>query len=180
MAGRRGTGSLRPTPAAVAPRRHAPIRWRSIARGRAMSEERREASVPDSAEPGAPPDLASSPPPAVEMGSAAAEPVDEGSAPLRRRPRTLRIPDDEVSRPRDGLDAAPDGERRPSDRPGSNRPPSNRPPSVEPASLEPVSVALVPMRIITINPPPPPEIEIAEPDISEPDIPDDVPTPRDV
>jgi SAM-dependent methyltransferase len=34
------------------------------------------------------------------------------------------------------------------------------------------------MRIITINPPPAPEIEIAEPDIPDPDISDDMPTPR--
>ncbi len=136
-----------------------------------MSEERRAASVPDPAESGALPDLASSPPPANEMG--ASEPVDEGSAPLRRRPRTLRIPDDEVSRPHDGVDAPEDGERRTSDRPAPNRPPSNRPPAVDPAPLEPVSVALVPMRIITINPPPAPEVEIVSSEI-----PDDASTPR--
>jgi SAM-dependent methyltransferase len=136
-----------------------------------MSEERRAASVPDSAEPGALPDLASSPPPAIEIG--ASEPIDGGSAPLRRRPRTLRIPDDDVSRPHDGADAPQDGERRASDRPASNRLPPNRPPAVDLAPLEPVFVALVPMRIITINPPPASEVEVVSAEIS-----DDASTPR--
>jgi SAM-dependent methyltransferase len=126
-----------------------------------MSEERPAASVPDSADAGAPPELAAQP--AIEAdGSTSADAMDGGAA-VRRRARTLRIPDDDVSRPVDRSDAPPGGERRPSDRPAANRFPSE----------EPVSMQLIPMRIITINPPPAPEVEAVALEL-----PDDVPTPR--
>ena len=87
-----------------------------------MSEERPAASVPDSADAGAPPELAAQP--AIEAdGSTSADAMDGGAA-VRRRARTLRIPDDDVSRPVDRSDAPPGGERRPSDRPAANRTPS--------------------------------------------------------
>jgi SAM-dependent methyltransferase len=125
-----------------------------------MSEERPVAAAPDPA--GAPPELAAQP--AAEIGgSTPPEPMDSASGPLRRRARTLRIPDDDVARPAGRDDAAPDGERSPSDRPAANRFPSE----------EPISMQLIPMRIITINPPPAPEIEAVALEL-----PDDVPTPR--
>jgi len=125
-----------------------------------MSEDR-GASAPKSVD-AAPEGVVPSPPPEAAV-SVALEDPDEGPSALRRRPRTLRIPDDEVARPRDLPERALGGERRPSD----------RPPSIRPADAEPAPVALVPMRIITINPPPPPEVETVSIDL-----PDDMPTPR--
>jgi len=72
----------------------------------------------------------------------------------------LRIPDDEVPRPGDGVEPPRAGERRPSDRPGSNRPPAGEPP---------VAAALVPARIISINAPPPEPVA---------EVPEEPPTPR--
>jgi SAM-dependent methyltransferase len=143
-----------------------------------MSEERRVASLPKSADPGELPDGVPPPPAAIgggpeeartsgeaipEAREPATTPVDDegASALVRRRARTLRIPDDDVSRPLGGPDAPLGGARRVSEWPSSNR-------SLD---REPSSAAVVTTRIITINPPAPAEVDPIV-------LPEDAPTPR--
>jgi SAM-dependent methyltransferase len=140
-----------------------------------MTEERRTASPP--VDPGTVPDLAdlerppvaldgrvpSAAPSAPSIGDADSPPPSRTSTGARRRGRmTLRIPDDEVSRPSIERESAP--------------PPSVHPPPVAPLpSVEP-AVMLVPMRIISINPnpaessgpPPPLEPEPPSPPVEPP------------
>jgi SAM-dependent methyltransferase len=136
-----------------------------------MSEERRAASLPKSPDPEGLPDRVSSPPAEIGEGpeearssgesipearEPATTPVEDegGSAPIRLRARTLRIPDDDVSRPLGGA-------RQVSEWPLSNRPPDS----------VPASAAVITTRIITINPPAPAEVDAVG-------LPEDAPTPR--
>ena len=123
-----------------------------------MSEERRAAPAQPPLEP-VPPDLdgpaatldaspapngpvAAVPPP---MESEPAPPSRSGSSPgPRRRHRTLRIPDDEVSRPRQA------GDRESTPPASVPPPPSHTVPAPPPE--EAAMVPMVPMRIISINP----------------------------
>jgi SAM-dependent methyltransferase len=128
-----------------------------------MSEERRTAPVQPPADPapvlpdldGQAASLDATPAPVTALPGGESEPAPpsraaarDSSPGTRRRHRTLRIPDDEVSRPRSG------GDRE------SAPPPSVPPPAVVVAPPPPLSLPepdqsmtpMVPMRIISINP----------------------------
>jgi len=169
-----------------------------------MTEERRVAPVPPPDDPGATvPDIAGQaaaleaiPPPRAPAATPSVPSIGDGEAPppsrtgardtARRRGRmTLRIPDDEVSRPE--RESAPPPSVQP---PAAPAPPAPPPPPEEPA------VMLVPTRIISINPAepsgPPPPVQLAairppapaDPEDSwtpfQPTVADDAPAPRPV
>jgi len=135
-----------------------------------MSEERRAAPAPDATVPDLGPssstsEVASPKTPDADQSDARRAQRDS-SASARRRARTLRIPDDEVARPTQSVVTS---EPPPAVQPVKSAPPpaapvvakSAPPPaapvvkSVPPPAPEPPPVVVTPMRIITINPPPP-------------------------
>jgi SAM-dependent methyltransferase len=124
-----------------------------------MSEERRASPAPDATVPDLRPSSSTSAVAAPSNSdtdkSDARRAQRESSSSARRRARmTLRIPDDEVARPKQ---AAAASEPPPAVQPTKSAPPpaAQVAKSVPPPAPEPPPVVVTPMRIITINPPPP-------------------------